>query len=67
MQQTKSHNLPLDFYLSNEELKLRHEMCKNTPLAYLFFPSETEIVDFNPKKLKKLEKWKNLTEIKMKS
>jgi hypothetical protein len=53
MQQTKSHNLPLDFYLSNEELKLRHEMCKNTPQAYFFFPSETEIVDFNPKKLKK--------------
>jgi hypothetical protein len=53
MQQTNFEILSLDFYLSNNELKKRHDICKYTPQAHLFFPSESEIVDYDPKKLKK--------------
>jgi hypothetical protein len=53
MEQTSSTDLPLDFFFNDKELRLRHEMNKDIKLGYLYFPTQTDIVDFDPKKLKK--------------
>lgn len=53
MEQTGKFNLSLDFYLNDNQLKQRHESNKNLRMAYLYFPSTTDIVEYDPKKIKK--------------
>ena len=40
---------PLNFYLETEELRQRHEAACPPSEAYLFFPSEFQIIEFNAK------------------